>query len=768
MPAPKDLASAFALSPPMRGPRRTLLLVATLAVAVTAAIALRQSRPPAPGRTPSPQDRTTDIATRFLALESSENEAAQRDFAPELAATPAAESVATFWDELNRAQDPLASVANLDWPALRIASPRPAPPGPARFASLPPTNSWPAHEWQAQLRRWHDAGWRIRRTRWFLESFDARDQTAQVRFEILAENPALPARIQLSGLATSRGPAPFPASSSEIVLQELSCLRAEGAPPWKVVADLEIPVPPHTPFCDPILAVPRRDGRGDDLLLAGAAVWFRNTRQGWQRESLPGLPNERIWAAAVADWDRDGHPDLLLAATDGVRWLRGPDWAGPGEPLWRSPTRIRHPQSLAVSDIDGDGDLDLFLAQYKLPYQGGQFPTPYHDANDGFESHLLRNDGPAGLTDATRAAGLGAKRLRRAYSASFADWNDDGRPDLVVVSDFAGVDLYRNRGDGTFEDLTHTLGDTRHLFGMAHATGDFDDDGRSDLLAIGMDSPVARRLDRMGAVHRGFDGDRRLRPAMTFGNRLYLGRDSGLAQASWAGQLARGGWAWAVTPLDFDNDGGIDFHLCNGHETRASVRDYERQFWLHDIHVAASSNNPVAEVYFRNAAGRRAAEQASYGGWQHGAFFVRTAPATYSDLGWLLGTALFADTRNAVATDFDLDGRMDLAVTTLEEWPAPRQRLVLLRNGNPQPGNWIGFEAPDRTALDWRIRVTAGGVTRERRITAGESYRSQAVGRFHFGLGNAATVERVEIRRPGDGWRPVEGAKPNQWNPLPR
>lgn len=537
-------------------------------------------------------------------------------------------------------------------------------------------------------------------------------------------------------------------------------------PPFASVAELDLPVPPHTAFCDPLLAIPRADGTGDDLLLVGAGLWLRADPGGWKVEAFAGLPPEPVWAAAVVDWNRDQFPDLILAGRDGIRWFPGPKWEGPGTVLWRAPAPIRHAQSLAAADYDGDGDIDLFLAQYKLPYQGGQFPTPYYDANDGFESFLLRNEGPMGLRDSTQEAGLAAKRRRRTYSASFADWNGDGRPDLVLNSDFAGLDLFQNRGNGTFSDETQSLGIARHLFGMAHATADFNNDGRTDLYAIGMGSPVAARLDRWGLVRNGFESDRSFRPAMIAGNRLFLGHAGGLKAAPLVTGLADGGWAWAVTPLDVDNDGLLDVHVCHGHETRANVRDYERQFWIHDIHVAASTNDPVADLYFRNAAGRRAADRASYGGWQNGALFLQTAPGAFAESAWLRGSAIPADTRNAVSLDVGADGRMDLAVTTFEEWPQRRQRVVILRNQTSTPGNWIGFESALLSG-DCRIRIRAGGLTLERRLMTGESYRSQSAGRIHFGLGPETRVDSAEVLLDDGRTVSIQTPSLNRWNPIP-
>lgn len=745
---------------------RALLLLATLLGVSLVAVVLRvrrdESRPPAPRAAPP------SVTEQFLALEESERAAAARDFHHELAAGPAVEALADLWDRLNREPDALTSLIDLVPERIEVTSvgpPKPIPREAVDFSASLAGRQWDREGWQRQLGEWHRLGWRLRRSRWELLDWIPAPPTSRFSFDLYLERIPEGTRVRVRGSGVGRGNDGLIGAGSEIRIEELEVVGVSTKPALNVEWETEIPLPPQTTFCDPLIAVPRRDGSGDDLLLVGAATWFRQEAAGWRAEPLTGLPTERIWAATVVDWDADSHGDLLLAGSGGLRWLRGPDWRGPGQILWVPPTPWRHPQVLAAADLDGDGDLDLFLGQYKLPFQGGQFPTPYHDANDGFESCLLKNDGPAGLRDATHEAGLGAKRRRRIYSASFADWNDDGRPDLILVSDFAGVDLFLNDGRGQFTDVTAGLGEDRHLFGMAHLTGDFNDDGRTDLFAIGMESPMAARLDRMGLSRREWPEDRKKRPAMTVGNRMFLGTPNGLAMAPWAAQVAAGGWAWAVTAVDLDNGGLLDFHLCNGHETRASVRDYERQFWMHDLHVAGSTNHPVAELYFRNAAGQRAADRASYGGWQNGTLFVQTGQGQYAEAGWLMGSAIPADTRNAVALDVGGDGRMDLAITTFEDWPTRRQRLLLLRNRVANPGNWIGIDLGDGVA-DARVRVRSGGITRERRLTPGESYRSQTVGRLHFGLGTATELESVELRLPGKKPRPLTGLRVNRWNQV--
>lgn len=726
-----------------------------------------RSRAPMAGRASGTSHRDAlldDLARRFIEKEARADEEVEAHFPTEVATAPFRDALVEWWDAWNREPEAwverMSGIGRLTW--LRGAAPRSEALGGALLPAVPAFD-WDGRMFLDRLRRWKAEGWRVERTRWHLERWqagagDMAGGRAGVRFEVLARKIGpTPARATLGGLAWVDATRWMSAEGGEgtrgaVELEALEVGERDGPPGFEVAADIGIPVPPHTPFCDPLLAWDGPDGPA--LALVGAGVLMRWREGEWRSEGLPGLPPERIWAAAVGDWNRDGMADLWLAGSDGLRVLPGPRWAGPGVVLWKSPQRMPHPQALAVADVDGDGDDDAFVGQYKMPYQGGQFPTPWHDAADGFPSVLLRNDGPAGWSDVTAASGLGMKARRRIYSASFSDWDADGKPDLVMASDFAGLDVLRNVGGGRFMDLTAALGTNRLGFGMGHWTGDINGDGRTDVLLVGMDSPVADRLSWTRQRHTGWPEDALLRSGMTVGNRWLTWDGTRFAPMPGAGTMARGGWAWAASVLDADNDGWPEVHLANGHETLSSARDYEEVFWTRDLHAAGSVHDPLADAFFRAAAGRRAAGEVSYGGWQHGAWFENLGGQGWRESGWLAGTSILADQRNAVALDFDRDGRMDLAVTTMELWPVRRQRLVVLANRMPQVGHWVGLRFVDGPGTGVIVRLKAGGRVQERRITAGESHRSQSAGSVHFGLGEAREVEWLEVREPGAaGWQ---------------
>jgi len=422
----------------------------------------------------------------------------------------------------------------------------------------------------------------------------------------------------------------------------------------------------------------------------------------------------------------------------------------PGRSVWSVTPHLKYAQALTCGDIDGDGDLDVFIGQYKIPYSRGQMPTPYYDANDGYPAYLLLNDGHGNFTDATAAAGLEKKRRRRTYSASFVDLDDDGNADLMVVSDFAGTDLYKNDGHGHFTDVTAQWLDEPHAAGMAHAVADFDRDGLLDLLVIGMHSPTVDRLAHLGLTRPDFPDDAR-RTQLMHGNRLYLGqRAGGFRQAALSESIARSGWSWGCSAFDFDNDGFPDVYIANGHETKQSVRDYESEFWLHDAYVGSSKEDLVLAAYFSAKMSRTRGRGYSFGGYEKNRLYLNQQGASFLEVGHLMGVALEEDSRDVVADDLDGDGRVDLLVTTFEVWPEVKQTLRIFKNTLEDPGNWIGFrfreQGNGRSPVGARVTLRYSGRTRVQQIVTGDSYRSQHANTAHFGLGKAERVDSAEIK----------------------
>ncbi|MFB3117382.1 MAG: FG-GAP repeat domain-containing protein, partial [Myxococcota bacterium] len=291
-----------------------------------------------------------------------------------------------------------------------------------------------------------------------------------------------------------------------------------------------------------------KDGYPEVVMIGGGRVLWNLGERGFNDGPLTEQGYLLTETGVIADLNGDGNPDLMStrARGDMVVYLGNDKGRFTGEPIVtpRFDRPLRAPSTLTVGDIDGDRDLDLWLGQYKRAYDAGQMPSPYYDANDGHPGYLLTNDGAAHFSDVTVKAGLAKKRFRRSYASSFFDLDDDGDLDLLVVSDFSGIDLHHNDGSGHFSDANHTLDSDRHLFGMSSSFGDYDMDGRLDFFVAGMASTTARRLEALGLGRDDRPDMQEMRMRMAFGNRMYLAADSGWREPEFREEIARTGWTW--------------------------------------------------------------------------------------------------------------------------------------------------------------------------------------------------------------------------------
>jgi hypothetical protein len=539
-----------------------------------------------------------------------------------------------------------------------------------------------------------------------------------------------------------------------------------------LLLDPKVEAPGRFPRTSPVLV---QDLNGDglsELVLAGCNLVYEN--QGGfrfrKRDFLEKGIRQPMEAGILADCNGDGINDYVGgSAPDGtLLFFAGKaDGTFPGEGVRCFGEKLLNLHVLTAGDVDGDGDLDLYAGQWKAPYAEGAMPTPYHDANDGFPDYLLINDGRGGFSDGTAKAGLAAKRNRRTFSASLVRLDDDPHLDLVVVADFSGLDLYRNRGDGTFEDITATHVDERHSFGMSHTFGDFDGDGQSDLYMVGMSSTTARRLDGLGLARSGFEEYTKKRAPMSYGNRLYVIRDGKLSQPAFGATAARTGWSWGCTAADFDIDGDDDLYIANGHLSGGSAKDYCTKFWCHDLYTGSSKPNVVLSQFFQKELGAKLGREFSWNGFEHNTLFLNQAGTGFHNAAFLMGVAQEFDSRAVVSDDLDGDGRMDLAVVEYRT-DTMSQRLHVFRNVYESGRNWIGLRLAGKAGagpVDGAVvRLKAGKRTWVRPLVTGDSFTAQHARVVHFGIGELPSVDALEVVWPGGKRSVIEKPAVNRYH----
>jgi hypothetical protein len=702
----------------------------------------------------------------------------------ELEAQEYGKVIEDFWDALNAATNQWEVVEGLKFEELVLGEWK-------RTESLPhgienwrnkaestATNSY--GKWREKVGQWKEAGWKIAQCEFRHNGFDPQTNDVPARskfyFSVHLTNGAAhaggpsPARAMVEGdllvkwkrRETNQAP-----SVQQIDASGLEVMLRAGPPAFVPVLTETFEPPALSRALEPLLVYDLDADGIPEIVLPAANRLYRWRGKQYESERFCSTPRMQVWDGLFADMDGDGIADFLYVESEGVVLLKG----SRGGRFETSPRTLISKdffgaRAITCGDIDKDGDLDVFVGQYKMPYAGGSMPTPYYDANDGYPSYLYVNDGAGNLLDATVAAGLGAKRFRRVYSTSFVDLNADGALDLLVTSDFAGVDVYQNNGRGHFTDVTSAWLDEPHSFGMGHMFGDFNNDGRLDFYVTGMTSAAAERLEHMGLSRPSLNMDVTMRARMIQGSRLYIGDEKGGFREEGARKsVARTGWSWGPSSADFDNDGWLDLYVVNGMESLEKVRDYDPEFWLRDIFVGDSREREVENQYFgtKMMARRRASE--SYGGFEKNRLLLnQTGNRTgvqnenqegkgFLNVAHLFGVALEEDCRNLVAADLDGDGRSDLAMILQYAVPEAHEKLRVYRNEIPEQGNWIAFsfrEEPGRISpIGATITLRAAGFQKVAAVVTGGSFRSQHPLTARFGLGTVERVDSVEIRWPG-------------------
>ena len=398
--------------------------------------------------------------------------------------------------------------------------------------------------------------------------------------------------------------------------------------------------------------------------------------------------------AAIADYDADGDQDIYLTALGPNRLLENT-----GDGVFREAPHaasVAHPgfsSGATWFDADGDGDLDLFLLNYvewsieedifcALDGVNKSYCTP--ESYNGASAVLYRNDGPEGFTDVTQAAGLFNPR-GKGLGVAVLDFDGDGFSDLAVANDTQPNYLYRNLGDGRFEDAGVLAGIAFAENGAARGAmgidaSDYDGDGQTDLVIGNFSNEMVSLYHNEGV---GFFIDQA--PVSE------IGRNSLLT-------LAFGAFFF-----DYDLDGRQDIFVANGHVENDIADVQQRVAYRQPPHL------------FRNRG--------------DGGFDEVTAASPD------LARPMVA--RGAAFGDIDGDGDPDLI---LSENGGPAR---LFRNDGGERNGWIGFrlrgDNSNRDGIGAKITLVIedGGMTRieTRVVKSATGYASQNQLAAIFGLG---------------------------------
>ncbi len=275
-------------------------------------------------------------------------------------------------------------------------------------------------------------------------------------------------------------------------------------------------------------------------------------------------------AAFFADIENNGTQDLIIILSTGqpLLFLNGGRGnfrlSRDGFPMGVKPGAVGG----CLGDYDRDGFLDLYVTAYLWPNAASQLPRPYYDATNGPPNVLYRNLGNGTFEDVTAGAGLNENNNRFSHACTWGDYDQDGLPDLFVANDFGRKNLYRNQGDGVFRDVTAAAGVEDAGAGMSVALGDYDGDGWEDVYFGNMWSSAGRRVTTQSDFKRDSpQAPKEIYRRHARGNSLFRSNRARFEDVTIPSGVEMGRWAWCSDFVDFDNDGHLDLYVVNGFVT---------------------------------------------------------------------------------------------------------------------------------------------------------------------------------------------------------
>ena len=314
-------------------------------------------------------------------------------------------------------------------------------------------------------------------------------------------------------------------------------------------------------------------------------LYIRNSKGGFEDWSKKSSVNflDSSHANLFFDIDNDGDQDLVSGVYEGIVIMEN---VGNGNFSKRAslllPSAV--PYSIVAADYDKDGDLDFYVCCYNRRMGSKEHhlfarPVPYHDANNGGQNVLFRNDENWSFKNVTLLEGLDQNNRKFSYAASWEDYDNDGDMDLYVANDFGRNNLYQNDSDKNggyrFKDVSEDVGVVDVGPGMSVSWGDYDNDGFPDLYVANMFSSAGHRITSQDRFHKSADKDTReqyIRHAR--GNSLYRNLGNGYFEdRSVLSGISVGRWAWASRFEDIDGDGFQDVYVANGFITQEDTGD---------------------------------------------------------------------------------------------------------------------------------------------------------------------------------------------------
>lgn len=515
------------------------------------------------------------------------------------------------------------------------------------------------------------------------------------------------------------------------------------------------------------VAVGDFDGDGyEDIYFVnqlGKNALYRNRGDGTfedvTRDAGVGLGDRVCVAATFADFDNDGNLDLFVTSTRGGNVL----FKNLGNGKFRDVTKeagltlSAHCQTAVFFDYDNDGWLDLFVtctAKWTTAFDHttGHFPgRPLLEdwaASPKERNVLYRNNGDGTFSEVTDKAGLGG--VGWGGDAAVFDFDEDGHIDMLVTNMFGHSQLYRNKGNGAFSEVTDKALGRTSWGAIGSKAFDFDNDGKLDLLIVDMHSDMWLPADALSSRQlaefvkknekvrfpgvtgpaiqykrpEALEAERKIADQfqikydrVIFGNTLFKNLGGGRFKEVAENAGLETFWPWGIATGDFNNDGFEDVFLPSG-------MGFPFFYWPNRLLMNQGNGT------FSERAAREGIEPPGRGIYLPEKIGKLPAPRS---------------SRCAAVADFRNLGRLDIVTNNFNDTP------YYFQNQFP-PKNYVAFRLrgskSNRDAVGALARLHLGDKVMARQVHAAGGYLSHSSRTLHFGLGDATQLDRVEIRWP--------------------